>query len=372
MTTFVETIYFILVLFFGLHLLICAHELGHYWVARIFNLAIPRFVVGLGPQLVSGTRGETSFQWRLIPIAGFVQLLGVTGPDDPQIVRIKALDDEFLGYKNNRLAEDEAADVSFINEAVERRRPLRDPNRHYYSLTWWRQVAVMLAGPAMNIIMMLVLPAASMVIEAAKPTQFELHAIALFSSRKHPGVIEMFDILFIRTRTNQNPATLSLETVSQVHRYRRRVGTYLPLNARTIAALNEGYLQKQGTPISVCRDHAFNPMFNSAGFGLTDCLPGIDSVIGKEKLTVSSRWLQGGVHSSLLMLALTSWGMAIINLCPIPPLDGGRIVFSLLKGVGLPLPEKVVLRLSLLGLTLIALYQVISWVQVAIQWLAPG
>ncbi len=68
------------------------------------------------------------------------------------------------------------------------------------------------------------------------------------------------------------------------------------------------------------------------------------------------------------MLAATSLMMGIGNLFPIPPLDGGRIVFSLFKGIGMPVPDKVAWILSTIGLTLLLLLSLVNMIRSIIDW----
>ena len=64
------------ILLFGL--LIFIHELGHYITARIFNVAITEFSIGMGPKLISKVSPKTGITYsiRLLPIGGFVSMVG--------------------------------------------------------------------------------------------------------------------------------------------------------------------------------------------------------------------------------------------------------------------------------------------------------
>lgn len=66
----------IAILLFGL--LIFIHELGHYLTARIFNVAINEFSIGMGPKLISKTSKKTgiAYSLRALPIGGFVSMAG--------------------------------------------------------------------------------------------------------------------------------------------------------------------------------------------------------------------------------------------------------------------------------------------------------
>lgn len=96
-------------------LLVTIHELGHYWVARWFNVKILRFSVGFGKTLVSRRRGPDETEWVLaaVPLGGYVRML-----DD----------------------KDEEA------------RP-EDLPRTFSRQSVWKRIAIVLAGPAANFIL---------------------------------------------------------------------------------------------------------------------------------------------------------------------------------------------------------------------------
>ena len=56
--------------------LILVHELGHFACARLFHVKVLRFSLGFGPRLFGFTWGETEYRLSLIPLGGFVRLLG--------------------------------------------------------------------------------------------------------------------------------------------------------------------------------------------------------------------------------------------------------------------------------------------------------
>jgi membrane-associated protease RseP (regulator of RpoE activity) len=56
------------------NILVIAHELGHFLVARRAGIAVPEFSVGFGPRLLRFRRGATAYTWRLLPLGGYVLL----------------------------------------------------------------------------------------------------------------------------------------------------------------------------------------------------------------------------------------------------------------------------------------------------------
>jgi len=70
----------------GISILIVLHEAGHFAVARLFGLRVLRFSIGFGPALVSRRIGETIWQVAAVPLGGYVQIAGM-GPreaDEPE------------------------------------------------------------------------------------------------------------------------------------------------------------------------------------------------------------------------------------------------------------------------------------------------
>jgi regulator of sigma E protease len=95
-------------------LMIFAHELGHFLVARRAGVTVLAFALGFGPPLVSVRRGQTVYAINLLPLGGYVKLAGedADGDDGPGSLRAKSV---------------------------------------------WQRMAVVLAGPAMNLVLAVVL-----------------------------------------------------------------------------------------------------------------------------------------------------------------------------------------------------------------------
>lgn len=68
------------ILFIGI--LIFVHELGHFLAAKYFGIKVLKFSLGFGPPLVRFERGETTYQIALLPLGGFVKMLGDVPGDD--------------------------------------------------------------------------------------------------------------------------------------------------------------------------------------------------------------------------------------------------------------------------------------------------
>ncbi len=124
MTHFTDILTNLLAFAFALGVIIVVHEAGHLLVAKAFGVRVLTFSVGFGRRLWGFRRGETEYRLSLIPLGGYVRLAGET-PED---------------LANN---------------------PNRDPNdpREFLNKPRWQRILVYLAGPAMNVVLAIVLVA---------------------------------------------------------------------------------------------------------------------------------------------------------------------------------------------------------------------
>jgi len=101
-----------------LGVLILVHELGHFVFAKLFDVRVMRFSIGFGPRLIGITRGETEYRLSLVPLGGYVRLLG----EDP----------------------------SDAVSPMDRQRSLADK-------PLWQRYAIVVAGPAFNLLLPLLI-----------------------------------------------------------------------------------------------------------------------------------------------------------------------------------------------------------------------
>jgi regulator of sigma E protease len=76
MITFLHILYIALALL-GLSVVICVHELGHYWMARLVGMRVEVFSIGFGKAIFSFKRKETTWTIRMIPFGGYVKIAGM-------------------------------------------------------------------------------------------------------------------------------------------------------------------------------------------------------------------------------------------------------------------------------------------------------
>jgi regulator of sigma E protease len=113
-----------------LGILVFVHELGHFCVAKLCGVKVLKFSLGFGPRLVSHKRGDTEYMICAIPLGGYVQMLGEGVGDQGEDAEIDAEDEQ----------------RSFSKKSIPRR------------------MAIVAAGPVMNLILpFMILPLAYMI-----------------------------------------------------------------------------------------------------------------------------------------------------------------------------------------------------------------
>ena len=132
------------ILVFGL--LIFIHELGHFIVARLCGVKVLEFAIGMGPKLFSwkGKKTGTVYALRLLPIGGFVNMLGENGMEAVQGENgMEAVQGENgINNENENVQEQESVELS-----------PEIAKQAYCNQSVWKRILISIAGPAMNIVL---------------------------------------------------------------------------------------------------------------------------------------------------------------------------------------------------------------------------
>ena len=118
------------------------HEVGHMLPAKKFGIKVPDYSIGMGPSILRWRRGETTYNIRLLPIGGFVRLVGMFPPTRADDVR-----------RPGRLAEMMRTAREDSNSEV----LPGEEHRTFYSKSVPQRLVIMLGGPLMNLVIAFVL-----------------------------------------------------------------------------------------------------------------------------------------------------------------------------------------------------------------------
>ena len=311
------------VLAFGVMILI--HELGHFLTARAFGVTVKEFSIGMGPRLVSHTSKKTGIVYKIcaLPIGGYVSMAG----------------------------EDEESD---------------DPNALGRKPAWQRLI-IMAAGGVMNLVtgfllMLLCVALISSSLTAPVVGEYPERADGSVPPTYLAGLREGDRILSIDGRRVRIGAELDYEImrrgIEPVRLEILRDGSTVILENFSFPTYEQGgqtlggrdfYLAtEEGGVLPVLR-HAFVRgvmtvrMVWESLFDLVTGRFGIEAVSGPVGVTGAMvESARSGIENFLYLVAVISLNLGVVNLFPLPALDGGRI---LILGIGTvirrPIPEKV-------------------------------
>ncbi|UKA64090.1 M50 family metallopeptidase [Arthrobacter sp. FW306-04-A] len=131
----------------GVAVSIALHEVGHLVPAKLFKVRVTKYMIGFGPTLWSTRKGETEYGFKAIPLGGYVSMIGMYPPNQ---------DDGSVRPSSTGMFQTLATEArSAAHEDV----GADDQNRVFYKLPVWKKIIIMLGGPAMNLLIGLVLTA---------------------------------------------------------------------------------------------------------------------------------------------------------------------------------------------------------------------
>lgn len=305
----------ILVFVLILAVIIVAHELGHFITARRSGIKVLEFGFGYPPRVWSITRGDTQYSINLLPLGGFVRLLGEEDPSDPGSLAAKSKRTRLLvlasGALMNALLPILAFTLAFLipqqvqvgGEGIQVASVAPDSPAEAVGV---RQgdVIVALDGKALTTFEDLQ--------EAVSARLGQEVSLAL--ERPSAGTLEVRVTPRAQPPPGQGALGVQLSYVTPIYESRSSP----PWEAVPNGVMATGRL--------------FVAMFTSIGDMIGGEEPAtVIGVIGMAQATTEVA--RGGIHDVLVWAAIISLSLAIMNLLPIPMLDGGRIALLGLEAV---------------------------------------
>lgn len=341
MATFINILQILLaILLFGL--LIFIHEGGHFLFARLFKVTVNEFAIGMGPKIFSkkSKRSGITYSLRAFPIGGFVSMAG----------------------------EDEISD---------------DPNAFHNKPVWQRMI-ITVAGAATNILAGVLVMT---VLVCSAPNELGstvIHSFMDDASSKECGLMEKDEIVEISGNNVHIADDLLYEIMRMgiepvdvtVIRDGERIvveDVEFPLMAAEGVAFgsNDFYVySEEPTPKNLAK-HSFYSctytvkMIWESLFDLVTGRYGIEAVSGPVGVTEAlTEAADTGARSFINLAVIISMNLGVMNLLPLPALDGGRIVFLLIEAVRRkPIKMEIEAYINFAGLVLLMLLMVLICVK---------
>ena len=330
MSNIVSILFFLLI--FGL--LVAFHEGGHFLIAKANNIRVKEFTIGLGPQILKKQGGETLYSVRLLPFGGACIFDGMYGAEE---------EDE----DGNPVPVDEDDERAFPNARV------------------WSRIATVFAGPLFNFFLAYLI---ALFVVAFTPWDYPvINSFTEDSAAKEAGLMEgdlivKIDRSKIYTATEarlisqfNNGETINMTverngerlTIPFTPRYseadaRYYMGIYFGTYERISAAQVPKYAWYAVRYYTTATWRQLALLVR--GRLGADALSGPVGMVQMVDETYEISKSYGAFSVLLSMLELTlmlSVNLGIMNLLPIPALDGGRLLFLFLEVVrGKPIPQE--------------------------------
>ncbi|SFM31672.1 regulator of sigma E protease [Gracilibacillus orientalis] len=403
------------ILMFGL--LVSIHEFGHYYVAKRTGMLVREFAIGFGPKVFSTVKNETLYTIRLLPMGGYVRVAG----EDPEIIDIKPGQHIGLTFNddgevnqiivNNKAKHPDAFVIevehidldhglriegyemneeekySFrVNEKAsfimdEKATQIAPYNRQFASKTVGQRALQLFAGPFMNFVLTVVIFIVLANIQGVPVEDVRVGSVVDNSPAQEAGFQEDDTVIEIEGQSiskweefqeiveaspneplemivlrddEQVPLEVTPALIETPEQNVGQVGVTLALEKSFIRTI----------PYSLEETYRYSTLILTNLGKLVTGQFSIDVLSGPVGIyDATDQVVKTGFMNFLTWTAILSVNLGIINLLPLPALDGGRLLFVGMEAVrGKPIDPQKEGIVHFIGFALLMLLMiVVTW-----------
>jgi len=319
-----------------LGILIFVHELGHFLFAKLFKVRVLKFSLGFGPKIYSKTVGETEYQLSALPLGGYVKMFG-ENPDEQHD------------------AGDEERDASFAHKPV------------------WQRFLIVFAGPLFNLLFTLFLffmvfavmglpdshdttkigqvnpgtPAAAAGFQVddtiitinGHPTPHWMDVLNLVKDSNGDELTFLLDRAGEEVTLSVIPAKQPVKSI-----FGEEVGERFMIGIVKAEELFYSPTGLVGAFLAACSQTWMYISLTVLGFvKLIQQVVPVSELGGPILIAqIAGKQMQAGWINLVFFMGLLSVNLGILNLLPIPVLDGGHLMFLTIEAIRKkPLSEKM-------------------------------
>ena len=370
----------------ALAFLVLIHEAGHFVVARWVGMLPRKFYIGFGPPIVKRVLGGVEYGIGALPLGGYVKIPGMHRPAAGDLR--KSLKEEDQAGVADRLDILDAAidreDDEGARQALVALAPELAGNRVYQELdgalatdaywrqTAWKRIVVIAAGPATNVLAAIAIFVVVFMLASTKPTRTVEQVLggrpAAAAGLKAGDSILSVDGVTVKPTeiAHRINATHGRAFSIVVERSGKHV-IVGPLRAKldqgayrvgfVIHALpgpGQSFPSAVGSSLRVVGSVTSQTVSSLGGLVVGHGTRNVSSAVGIVRVT--SQAFRQSLQDFLGVVGFISLALALLNLLPVLPLDGGHILMSLLERLrGRAFSQEAYMRFSAVGISLFAL-----------------
>lgn len=380
----------IIAFLFVFSVIVIIHEFGHYYFAKKAGILVREFAIGMGPKIFQVRKGETVYTLRLLPIGGYVRMAGhdedeqeikpgmmITIELDKENIVQKLNFDEHLIIENSVPFQIEEADLhrsmtlsgyfvhseEKVNLTVSKQATIIESDgtevvvapieRQFNSASLWNRIKTNAAGPMNNFILSIIIFIIVGFMQGGVPSndpvigqvsdQSAAHEVGLQTSDKIISIDgvdihswdEMTSIvrssadktLSMTIQRNGDTKNVSITPKSVEGQNGSKIGQLgvtRTLDNSILSILGYGFTQTITVVVMVLS--ALGSIFTK-GFNLNQ-LGGPVAIY-----SLTSQVAKNGLIDLLSFMGMISANLGVMNLLPIPALDGGKLVLNFIEGI---------------------------------------
>lgn len=308
----------ILISIIVLSIIVLVHEFGHFITAKLFKMPVSDFSIGMGTKVISFETSETTYNLRALPLGGYVRILGME--DDSEI------------------------------------------ENGFNSKPAWQRLIVLIAGICMNFLLAIVILSVSIKIEGMSVVDERAIVGKITNESLNVGILKEGDTIVELDGKSINfwteiPENLNKKYTDNIVKLKiLRDGEYMNVDAKVqySSKENRSYLGIRANILTKKLSWAksigvglneFKNLISTMFLGVAKLFTG---AISKDEISgpigifkVIGETSKAGFNSLVILTALLSINIGVLNLIPLPALDGGRIIFVLFEMIGLKLSKKI-------------------------------
>lgn len=323
-----------------LGIIIFLHELGHFMTAKYYKMSVIEFAIGMGPKLFTKRIGETDYSIRMLPLGGFVNIAGMQPEENPE--------DEVPGG--------------------------------FYTKPAFSRFVVLIAGVMMNFLTSIIAIFILISMTGVIPTKYTEPIVGIVQENSRAKdflqtgdriteingakISNWKDLQQEILKINGTEKKYNDEDISiKVSRNGKEVSDNVKL---TYSKDAESYIlgiQVQSPKLSFLKRieisvYSFVEYFKMMLQGLKMLITGkvsakeITGPVGLPKF-VGEAYKTGGGLALINIFIVLSINIGLMNLLPIPALDGGRLLFVIPEFIGVKVNKKIEEKIHMVGMMLL-------------------